>query len=340
MSKQISIHDVANMAGVSIATVSRVLNERDRVAEKTRQSVEKAVKRLSYSPNMRGRALSMQRTDTLGLILPDFMGDYYGGLMEAVDEAARKAGLHLMVTKAKGSMEKRKSIKRLIAGGRVDGLILMLDQESEELLEELCSIKAPLVILDEDVGHRHLNNVLVDNRTGARDAMDHLIKMHGIRNLMYIGGPGDNVDSRNRASGCRDAMIAANIKPRLDQFITTTYDYESGFNAAKKLVIRFRKKKKWGIVAANDELARGVIEALIREGFRVPEDIAVIGYDDSRLAMLNQPALSSVRVPLKEIGYSAVKIILECLANSDIQSTKIILKGQLILRQSCGCSSE
>jgi len=336
--KNISIHDVAEMAGVSISTVSRVLNDRSRVAEKTRHAVEKAVRRLNYSPNIRGRALSLQRTDTIGLVLPDFMGDYYGRLMEGVDEAARKASYHLIVTKAKGTTVKKEAIQRLLNGGRVDGLILMVDRQNEELLEGLDRIGRPLVILDKDVGHRHLNNVLVDNRTGARDATDHLISVHQHTNLIFVGGPKDNIDSMDRADGFRDALRAAGIKTRAGRFLATDYNYISGFRVAQKLVPKLKEKKRWGIVAANDELACGIMEALIREGFRIPNQVAVVGYDDSHLARLSHPTLSSVRIPLKEIGHTAVRIILNKLREPSSECSKIILKGRLVLRHSCGCA--
>ena len=183
MSKQvkqkISIYDVAKEAGVSISTVSRVFNRRDRVAPDTRKAVEKAIRRLEFLPNTQARALSRKRTDTIGLILPGFRGDYFGRLMEGVDEEARHADLQMTVSKATGPDAKIKTIKRILNEGRVDGLILMLDEMKGEVLDQLHDSDTPVVILDKDVEHRHLDNILLDNRTGARDATLHLIQVHG-----------------------------------------------------------------------------------------------------------------------------------------------------------------
>lgn len=337
MSPEPSIHDVAEMAGVSIATVSRVINKRDRVSPGTRQTVDRAINRLKYRPNTRARALSSRRTDNLGLVLPDFMGDYYGRLMEGVDEGARIAGLHLMVTKAKSGEDKRDAVERLLVEGRVDGAILMLDQPDEDLLDQITQVKGPLVVLDLDVGHRHLNNVLIDNRTGARDAADHLIHAHNLRNLIFVGGPENNIDTREREEGFRDALKSAGIAVYKNRFFFTDYDYEAGYKLAVHICSRLTKDKRWGVIAANDDLARGFMEALIRKGYRVPEDVAVIGYDDSRLADLTRPPLSSVQVPLNEVGRTAVKIIMDNIHNPAFRPTKIILKGTLVLRSSCGC---
>ena len=201
----ISIHDVARMAGVSISTVSRVLNGRDRVSQETRKTVEAAIEQLNFFPNNRARALSRKRTDTIGLIVPGFLGDYFGRLMEGVDEEARLAGFHLMISKANTPQTKVDSIKRILTEGRVDGLILMLDELKGKVLDHLEDIRSPLVILDTDVGHRSLDNVLVDNRTGAHLATRHMLEAHGLRNLLFIGGPEGNTDSLERAAGFRAA---------------------------------------------------------------------------------------------------------------------------------------
>lgn len=341
MADELSIHEVAREAGVSIATVSRVLNQRARVAPETRRRVEQAMDRLNYHPNLRARALSLKRTDTLGLILPDLFGDYFGELMRGVDERTREAGMHLLVSRAANEEDEERLAAQLLGGGRVDGMVLMVSQRSEKLLNALARLDAPLVVIDQDVAHRHIDNLLVDNRTGARDATEHLVHIHGLQKLFFLGHQPGNIDAEERASGFADALAAAGIPALDEQLIPCTYDYECGFDALGRLAPALHAAaEKIGIVAANDDLARGAIDALQEHGIHVPSQAAVVGYDDSRIARLARPALTTVRVPLEEIGRQAVEMLLERSSGRRSESTKRIVKGQLVIRQSCGCNCD
>ena len=244
--RKISIYDVAKEAGVSIATVSRVLNGRDRVAPQTRKSIEKAIKQLEFQPNTQARALSRMRSDTIGLVLPGFRGDYFGRLMEGVDEEAHNAGLQIMVSKATGPQAKIDTIKKILNEGRVDGLILMLEELKGEVLDQLHDSETPIVVLDKDVQHRHLDNILLDNRTGARDATQHLIKAHGISNLLFVGGPKENIDTCDRAEGFFDALKEASIESQSNCFYNAEYSYDSGYLLAKKTDPPLEKIKRLG----------------------------------------------------------------------------------------------
>ncbi|MCB2156603.1 LacI family transcriptional regulator [bacterium] len=333
-----SIHDVAREANVSIATVSRVVNGPSRVAEKTRHRVEAAMRRLNYKPNIRARALSRKRSETLGLILPDLFGDYFGELMRGVDDRARQEGLHLMVTRAQGEREEHNAAEQFLQGGRVDGLVLMIPEIADRTLEMLSDLAAPIVILDKDVGHYHLDNILVDNKTGARDMTNHLLKAHARTDLIFLGGPELNIDTRDRADGFRDALRSAGIPPQDDQFVYTDYDYDAGYEVGRDLAKRVKSRDgHWGIVAANDDLAKGVIDAFARAGIEVPNDVAVVGYDDSRMARLTRPSLTTVRVPLREIGALAVEMLIERISGQRTRPFKTIMKAQLVPRESCGC---
>jgi LacI family transcriptional regulator len=336
--KRASIHDVAKLAGVSIATVSRVVNGRDRVAAGTAQAVKKAIRQLRYRPNMRARALSLRRSDTLGLVLPGFYGDIFGRLMRGVDTQTRHAGLHLVITRAHTTSGKLAEAERLTSDQVVDGVIVMVDQHGDEGLERLESLSAPVVVLDRDVGHLHLDNVLVDNASGGHDAAEHLIAAHGLSDLLFLGGPEKNVDTIERARGFGDALRAAGIDREPQMFFAANYRYDSGYGMARTVLLpQLRKAGRRGIVAANDDLARGVVDALDEEGMRVPEDVALVAFDDTSLARFGRPTLTSVRAPLEEVGIAAVKMILDRLADPKSQPVKSILKGRLIPRASCGC---
>lgn len=331
-----SIYDVARKADVSISTVSRVLNDGSRVAPKTRRRVEEAIRALNYHPSNHARALMTRRSDTIGLIIPDLGGDYYGDLMRGVDKRANEMGMHLLVARASGEAEEMRSIERLLGSGRVDGLVIAITERNDTITQKLAGRNDPIVVLDCDV--QHVDGVRVDNRAGAREVTEHLIRDHRITNLLFLGGPENNVDTVERADGFRDALARHGIPVKAAhlQFFSD-YDYNHGFEAGEELVRR-GIQKSMGIVAANDDLARGAIEALLRGGIRVPEDgVAVVGYDDSRVAQFARPTLTTVRIPLAELGSMAIDMVMDRLSGRRSSPIQLSIKTELIIRQSCGC---
>jgi len=339
--KNITIHSVAEVAGVSISTVSRVVNKLGRVAPDTRRKVELAIRSLNFHPNTRAQALSKKCTDTIGLVVPDFEGQYFSMLMEGANEEAERNGVHLMVLKAKGSESKIEAIVRLCSGGRTDGLILMLDELWDNVLDVVGNVSCPLVILDKDVNYQRLDNILVDNRMGAFEAAKHLITVHGAKDMFFIGGPENNVDTTDRAKGFSDALTSAGQDTKGRQYYGQAYSYDEGYKLAKEKIARtIDSGCHSGIVAANDDIACGVIDALEDMGIKVPDQVGVIGFDDSYIAIRRRLKLSSMRIPMKEIGSAAVKMVLSRVENKELEPTKVILKARLIVRESCGCNKK
>ena len=337
--KNITIHSVAEAAGVSISTVSRVVNKLGRVAPDTRKKVESAIRDLDFHPNMRAQALSKKCTDTIGLVVPDFEGQYFSMLMEGANEEAERNGVHLMVLKAKGSQSKVEAIIRLCSGGRTDGLILMLDELWDNVLDIVGNVDSPMVILDKDVNYKRLDNILVDNRMGAYEAARHLIETHNAGELFFIGGPENNVDTMDRAQGFADALRQAGLDPKGRQFFGLEYSYDEGYVLTKNKIARIiNPSAMTGIVAANDDIACGAIDALEDMNIKVPDQVGVIGFDDSYITIRRRLKLSSMRIPMKEIGSAAVKMILNRIDDKDLEPSKLILKARLIVRESCGCN--
>ena len=337
--KSVTIHNVAKVAGVSISTVSRVVNKLGRVAPDTRRKVESAIQELDFHPNMRAQALSKKCTDTIGLVVPDFEGQYFSMLMEGANEEAERNGVHLMVLKAKGSESKVEAIIRLCSGGRTDGLILMLDELWDNVLDVVGNVDSPLVILDKDVNYKRLDNILVDNRMGAFEAAKHLIDVHNAKELFFIGGPENNVDTTDRAKGFSDALALAGLNAKGRQYYGRTYSYDEGYKLTKDRIARIIDSgRQTGIVAANDDIACGVIDALEDMDIKVPDQVGVIGFDDSYIAIRRRLKLSSMRIPMKEIGSAAVKMVLNRIEDRELEPSKVILKARLIVRESCGCN--
>ena len=336
-SESVSIYDVAERARVSITTVSRVLNQSEGVAAKTRKRVEETIKELNYRPSNHARGLMLRRSDTIGLIIPDLGGDYYGELMRGIDKRAKEVGMHLMVTRASGEKEELEAIGQTLGTGRVDGLIIAIADNNDEVLRALFDESKPLVVLDRDVQHHRIDGVRVDNRTGAREATEHLIKAHGVRRLVFLGGPADNVDTVERADGFRDALGKQGLPPDAGALEYGDYTYDCGYRFGERLAEQ-SLGEKFGIVAANDDLARGAIDALFRAGIVVPDHgVLVVGYDDSRLARFARPTLTTVHIPLAELGSMAIDMILDRIAGRRSQPIQLSMKANLVVRQSCGC---
>ena len=339
----ITIHDVAEVAGVSISTVSRVVNDLGRVAPETRRKVELAIRRLNFQPNSRAQALSRKRTDTIGLIVPDFEGQYFAMLMEGAHQEAQANGVHIMVLKAKEPEEKIEAVTRLCSQGRTDGVILMLSDLNytalySDVLEGIGPINSPLVVLDQDVHSWRLDNILLDNRLGAFEATRHFIDTHDVDDVFFLGGSENNVDTTARALGFSDALKGTGLEAEQRQFFCGNYSYDEGYRLAEKNILPLiEPQKRYGVVAANDDIAGGVMDFLIDSGIEVPRQAGVIGFDDSPIASQRRLKITTMRIPTKEIGRIAVRTILNRLTGKVNEPAKIVLKAELIVRQSCGC---
>ncbi len=336
-----SIFDVAARAGVSIATVSRVINGRNRVAPETIRKVEAAMHALQFRPNRQARALTLRKTDTIGLVLPDLYGEFYGELMRGVDQAAREAGVHVLITRAVSPEEERATVEELLQGGAVDGLIFLVSQFEDNALSDLARFQDSLLILDRDVGNIELDNVLVDNRDAGREATLHLIRDAGAESLAFIGGPEGNVDTDNRLAGFRDACHELGIDSSPEHIHYSDYSYEMGLAIGESYSSLIEDDGgRWGFIAANDNLARGVMEALVTKGAAIPHDAAIIGFDDTELARVVRPRLTSMRVPLQEIGRTCVRLLVDRLRGLRTEPAKMVFKARLAQRASTTIDSD
>jgi DNA-binding LacI/PurR family transcriptional regulator len=336
--ENITIHDVAEIAGVSISTVSRVVNDLGRVAPETKRKVESAIRRLNFQPNSRAQALSRKRTDTIGLIVPDFEGQYFGMLMEGAHQEAQANGVHIMVLKAKSAEEQTEAVSRLCSQGRTDGVILMLSELYSDVLEGIGPFNSPLVVLDQDVYSWRLDNILLDNRLAAFEATRHFIDVHNVDDVFFLGGSETNVDTTARAMGFSDAIKKMGLDAAQREFFCRVYSYDEGYRLAEKEILPLIEAgKRYGVVAANDDIACGVIDSLVDKGIDVPAQVGVIGFDDSSIASQRSLKISTMRIPTKEIGRMAVRMILDRLAGKVKEPAKVILKAELVIRQSCGC---
>ena len=324
-----TIHDVAERAGVSVATVSRVLNGKSVVRDETRREVNDAAKALRYVPNIAARSLSIRRSHTIGIVLPDVHGEFFSEVIRGIDLAARKAGYHILVSGSHSDIGEMLAVLEAMRG-RVDGLVLMAPDFAPAQLPEHLTAGLPLVLLNAtDSTH---DMMTIDNFGGARAMMKHLAAL-GHRRIAFICGPGRNVDARERRRGYRHAMreMGAETHETPGHFTE-----ESGHAAVVRIL--GSGPAPTAIFAANDAMAVGALAALVEAGIVVPGQMAVTGFDEIPIARYVAPALTTMRVDIAELGSRAFGLLHDSLVKPSSRGPRRRerLSTTLIVRKSCG----
>ena len=303
-----TIRDVARAANVSVATVSRTLNASDTVSAPTRERVLAAAGALDYVPHHGARSLSTQRTDTIGVLLPDLHGPFFSELIRGIDSATRTHKLHLLLSHSHGDPVEAATVLRAMRG-RVDAMVVMSPYADEEALSAALAGAVPLVLLGSGNGSGRHPTFAIDNHAGALAITHHLLDA-GHSRIAFIAGPPANVDAEQRLSGYRAAL--ATRSGLVEQIVQGDFSERSGLLAARKLLAAGAPD---AIFAGNDMMAIGCLEALRAAGLRVPDDIALAGFDDIPVARFVDPPLTTAGVPIAEIGRQAVECCVEILAS-------------------------
>ncbi len=328
-----TIREVARRAGVSAATVSRVINANPRVSEDTREKVYSAIRRLGYVPNAMARGLPLGKTHTIGLIVPEIADGFFSQLIRGADEAAVKSGFHLLVSTFHSHRNDEEVSFRLMSEGRVDGLVLMDPTLSEDFLTESHRSRFPIVVLCKKVKYTNCRYIVIDDVKGAYQAVVHLIR-HGYKRIATIRGPEDNYDASQRLTGYKTALKDYNIPLKDEYIVDGNFRWEGGESAMHTLLDLSDPPD--AVFAANDSMAIGAMEVVKKRGLSVPQDVAIIGFDDIELARLVTPPLTTVHLPVYELGAMAINMLIGMLKKEDL-SLRNTLNTGLVVRKSCGC---
>lgn len=331
-----NINQVAKKAGVSIATVSRALNGSELIREETRNKILEIAKDLSYIPNPIARGLSKHITETIGVILPDLVGEFFMNIIHSIDEEAHKANRYILISSSHNERDIVETTIEFMSSGRVDGVILMAPQMRKEISEVIKKSKRPVVLIN---AREELNNTVnfkVDNYQGALDNIKHLIG-HGYKKIAIVKGPADNSDAYERFLGYKSALKENNVPIKNKLILEGDFSIKSGYSAIKNLIESGESFD--AVFASNDMMAVGIYEAAKELNLNIPNDFAVTGFDDIYLGKLLSPRLTTVRVPISELGSKAVSHLLMMINNNngvDV-SHKEVLATNLVLGNSCGC---
>jgi LacI family transcriptional regulator len=332
-----SIEDVAQKANVSISTVSRVLNRREMVNEKTRARVEEAIRELRYRPNAFARGLMLQRSNILGLVLPDIHGEFYSEIIRGANMMARELGFQLIVSSAMGGDDSRAVLSSVVQDGLLDGVALMVSELDGAAQASIADLVIPFVVLDCEVENSGHDTVLIDQRQGAMMLMRHLIDDGQAGRIVFVGGQATNIDTIKRHDAYRNALDEAGLPYTAADVHHLDYRYETAFELCTEHVDDWAQPGTC-VFAANDEMAAGIVAASSARQIPVPDRLAVAGFDDTRIARMTHPPLTTVRVPMSEMGAEAVRLLCERLEDRDRAPQTVSLKSELVVRQSCGAA--
>ncbi len=327
-----TIKDVANLAGVHPSTVSRVINDNSRISEKTKNKVLLIIKKLGYTPNAIARGLKTKRTQTLGMLIPDITNPFFAELARGVEDAANKNNFNVILCNTDDKLKKERTYLEILRGKRVDGLILGTAHIRDKSILELEKKKFPYILVSRNIEGLDKNCVIVDDVAGGIMVTEYLIKL-GHRRIAHITGPLKTRSALNRLKGYKLALKKYEIEYRDELVGEGDFRIKGGYQVMK----RFLKlaEPPTAIFAANDLLALGAIQVILKKKYHIPEDFCIIGFDDIRLASFVYPPLTTVRQPMLEMGALAVKMLLKIIEGGEFNQKKEILEPKLIIRESC-----
>jgi LacI family transcriptional regulator, galactose operon repressor len=331
-----TITDVAREAHVSVASVSRVVNGHTNVLPETRLRITEVIDRLRYVPHTAARSLITRRTHVIGVLLPDLYGGFFSELIRGIDAAARELGLHLLLSSSHGDATEMAAAIRAMRG-RVEGLLVLAPQLDAAGLGEL-DAEVPTVFMNSRVDDGVSSSLAIDSYGGARAMVRHLVG-RGHRSIAHVTGPVDNFDSHERERGYRDELAASLPRAR-PLVVRGDFTETSGYAAGRELGARAKLPRPAAVFAANDVMAIGCLAAAGALGLAVPGDIAVAGFDDIPLAAYVRPTLTTMRVPIVELGRGAVTQLAAAIAApGTARAVTTTFPPELVVRESCGAAS-
>ncbi len=327
----VSIRNVAEHSGVSIATVSRALNTPEMVSPATVERVRQAVDELGYRPNLFAKGLLTRRSRVIGVSLPDIHGLFFSELMRSADDRACELGYHLLVSSNAHRADETPT------GGfaldLADGLIVMLTERSRVDLEAIAALNLPTVVVGVDRPGLAVDTISFDNVTGAMSAVAHLLEGTPPDRCYFVGGHVGNIDSDERSAAFSEALRRDGHEPAPDQVAHGEYHFDWGWAWATEM-LRQGRLRGAAVLGGNDEIAIGIANAARDHGLSIPEELRVIGFDDSSMCDCVRPKLSSVRIPVNDLGAEAVNAIIRRFEQPDSSPRHSRLATTLVRRDS------
>lgn len=323
----ITIKDVAKHAGVSKATVSRVINHNSRVNEEIKKRVLASIEELGYQPNAIARSLANSTSNVIGLILPDIVNPYFPVLARGIEDAAHKYGYSLFISNTDNNPDIEQEYIEKMCRQQVGGIILISSILDEEKVNKLTELAIPFVLCDRLIDNSPFDTVSIDNYKASYEAVLRLIRQ-GHKKIFHLSGPSLVQSAEMRRKAYIDAMHEHELEPK---YLIGDFSYESGYGLMKSVLDKYGLS---AVFAANDLIALGAMSAIHEKGLSIPDDISVIGCDDILFAQMSYPKLSTISVPAYNIGETAVQLLVDRIKGVRSESKNLILNHTFIERES------
>jgi len=332
----VTIKDIARLAGVSPSTVSRVVSNHPRISPETSRKVKAIMEEQGYHPNVMAKSLVSKTTQTLGIMLPRpaeelFQNYFFGELLRGIVTQATRMNYDLLMTTATSSSDEVNTISRLVRGRRVDGVLLLASKRDDPLIAFLSKEKFPFVLIGRSEAYPDAAMVDNNNILTAYDATNHLISQ-GHERIGFVSGPPDLTLSHDRLLGYQQALSEHGLETRAEWIVEGEFLQESGFRAMSQFMSL--PERPTAIVVIDDNVAFGVLRGLSELGYRVPDDISLVSFNNIALSELASPPLSSVDIGTYQLGYTAVQSLLRVINEEPIHQNPVIIPHRLIVRES------
>ncbi len=329
-----TIRDVAREAGVSVATVSRYLNQNGPISEEVAARLQQVMSELNYVPHATARSLATHKTHTIGLTMTDISGDFFTPLLSGIEAVTGEAGFDLLIASTR-QRERHKNFSAPVGPHNTDGLLVFADSLDEAALTRLYEQNFPLVMIHQTPPQGlAIPCVTVENKAASRNLVSHLIEKHHRRQIVLLRGPKKQEDSLWREMGYRQALETHGIAYEPALVADGEFDRrvaQASINRLLQAGVPFD-----GVFCGDDDAAIGVYKALSEAGKRIPGDVAVVGFDDQRMAPFLTPPLTTVRAPTEEVGRMATQQLINLIRGQPVEPL-ILLPTEIVIRRSCGC---
>jgi len=331
-----TLKDVAREAGVSITVASRGLGSYGYVSRESREKVLRAAKKIGYQPDQIAKSLKTQQTYTIGLLISDITNIWFTTMVRAIEDVAEQNGYNLILCNTDENQEKETRYLKVLYGKKIDGLIIAATGEKSPYLKKLIRGGLPVILIDRKLKGFHTTQVTVDNEFGACEAVKHLINL-GHKRIGVINGHPRTTPGKERFEGYKKALAENNIS--LDPALVKYGDFriEKARKASQELIKM--KNPPTAIFVANNVMVMGTYQVLKENNVRIPEEMAIVGFDDPEWASLMEPSLTTIGQPSHSMGTMACQVLLQRIRKNErkrLQDEEIVLRPKLIIRKSCG----
>lgn len=340
MGSEVTLKQIAEALGVSAMTVSRALNDKDNVDDKTRKKIVDKAHEMGYTPNHVAKSLVSSKTYTIGVVIPEITHAFFPEVVRGIEEVTYASDYHLFLINANEDFEREKKAIRALRSKRVDGILISSSRtvENDAFYKNLVNTDLDIVFFDRCVENVDASCVRVNDRASAAYITNHLIEEHNYTRLAHLSGPREVSIGKKRMLGFRDSLEENGLEINEDWIITSGFREEEGRKAMKELLSKCTNEYPEAVVCVNDPAAIGAMRAIEEAGLSIPDDIAITGFtDDIRAPLLNTP-LTTVHQPAYEVGKRAAKKLLDTINNPDEPAENIEVLTSLMIRESCGCS--